>query len=121
MQISRRQFIGLSATGAASSQWLTGLAPIYAKDKSFTFAVVGDLHVTDVRSAAIVHRAVRSINMSDNVEFTIVAGDLATDGRLVELNLAKNALDDLAAPYFTIPGNHDVDRGAARTQEQGRQ
>jgi 3',5'-cyclic AMP phosphodiesterase CpdA len=62
----------------------------------------------DARSTAIVNRAADMINELDDVQFTVVLGDLATDGELSELKLAKNSLDRLDRPYFCVPGNHDV-------------
>ncbi len=112
MNISRRQFIGLMASmGAAScaKMDLESVKAIVTNDDTFTFAAIGDIHVLDARSTGIVNKAVGMINATEAAQFTLMLGDLATDGRLPEFRLAKNSLDRLARPYFTIPGNHDVD------------
>lgn len=74
----------------------------------YTFATINDLHIVDTESTAIVNRAVHMINEDPEIEFVVVLGDLGTDGRLVEMELAKISLEKLERPYFVIPGNHDV-------------
>jgi len=77
--------------------------------KRFTFATIGDLHVLDARSTAIVSRAVRAINEDERIRFTAVLGDIATDAKFGELHMAKMTLDKLEKGYYAVPGNHDVD------------
>ncbi len=121
MQFSRRQFIGL--IGAAGVAGCARTKEVFQSTKQavssvkipsvggsgpFTFAAVGDLHILDARSTSIVNRAADMINEMDNVQFTAVLGDLASDGELVELKLAKQSLGRLERPYFCVPGNHDA-------------
>jgi predicted phosphodiesterase len=112
LRISRRNFIGMvgaSTLGACARGDKKKKAEKRGKPDGHTFATVGDLHVLDARSTAIVSRCVRMINDDHRVSFTAILGDLATDGKLPELNLARSALDGLVQPYFCVPGNHDVD------------
>lgn len=113
MRLSRRQFIGLiGALGAGTARALSPrdlLKLGWGKDGPLVFATMADLHVLNAKSTAIVNRAVNVINAMDDVRFAVVIGDLATDGRLAELNLAKDCLARLNKPYFVVPGNHDVD------------
>lgn len=120
MNWTRRQFIALGAAlGLSSCKSMrvdklplvdkVGLDLGGGKDATFTFATIGDLHVLDARSAAIVGRAVQQINADDRVTFVVIIGDLATDGRLGELNLAKTSLNGFTKPWYVVPGNHDVD------------
>jgi len=74
----------------------------------FRFAAVNDLHITDEASAVIVERAVARINAEADIAFTVVLGDIGSWGLEREMTLGKAALDKLKAPYFCIPGNHDV-------------
>ncbi|HOF40420.1 MAG TPA: metallophosphoesterase [Candidatus Hydrogenedentes bacterium] len=121
MKFTRRQFLGFaSAFGLASCAKakravpdlnLTRFVPSFGGDE-FTFATLNDLHVLDAKSVGIVNQAVNSINADRRVQFTIVLGDMATDGRYEQLKLAKVALDRLEKPCFAVPGNHDVDMKA---------
>jgi 3',5'-cyclic AMP phosphodiesterase CpdA len=111
MRFSRRQFLGLAGVAA-----LTSCARVkqtrqkfaVGKPGEFTFATISDVHVLDARSTAIVNRAVQQINADERIRFTVVLGDVATDGKLSELQLAKNSFDKLERPYYVVPGNHDV-------------
>lgn len=118
MRFTRRQFIGLlGALGASSCarvkrvDWDLGI--LDRGEGLCTFAAINDLHILDAPSTAIVNRAVKSINENADVRFTVVLGDLATDGRLAELNMARESLDKLERPYFVVPGNHDADPTSA--------
>ena len=118
MRLSRRQFIGLVGVASLSGCAKLGLNKVADKVKSIdvmpgspgkvTFAVIGDIHVLDGRSTGIVNRAMAMMNATPDLRFTVMCGDLATDGNLTELNLAKSSLDRLKRPCFSIPGNHDV-------------
>ncbi|HOZ48114.1 MAG TPA: metallophosphoesterase [Candidatus Hydrogenedentes bacterium] len=110
MQLSRRQFIGLvAAFGAGARARAVDLPFGLGRKDGFTFAAINDLHVLDAPSTAIVNRAVASINGNPEIAFTVVLGDLATAGKLVELGLARKSLDRLDRPCFVVPGNHDVE------------
>ena len=111
MHLTRRQFIGLmGALGVTScARNPKDVIADIGSDGTFSFAVVGDLHILDIGSTAIVNRAVKDINSRKDIAFTVIAGDLATDGKLPELKLAQDSLDRLERPWFVIPGNHDVD------------
>ncbi|MDZ4858181.1 MAG: metallophosphoesterase [Candidatus Hydrogenedentes bacterium] len=118
MRISRRQFVGLISAAGLSGCAKLGLDKVADKVKAIdvmpgapgklTFAVIGDIHVLDARSTSIVNKAASSINANPDVRFTVMCGDIATDGNWSELKLAKSSLDRLGQPYFAIPGNHDV-------------
>ncbi|MEA3365505.1 MAG: metallophosphoesterase, partial [Candidatus Hydrogenedentes bacterium] len=117
MRFTRRQFLGLSVgLGLASCAKVKKVVPDVNLSRlkpsfgggDFTFAAINDVHVLDAKSVGIVNEAVRRINADDRVQFTVVLGDIATDGRFEELNLAKVAFDRLEKPYFSVPGNHDV-------------
>ena len=118
MRLSRRQFVGLIGAAGLSGCARLGLNKVADKVKSvdmmpgapgkLTFAAIGDIHVLDARSTGIVNKAMNMINANGNVRFTVVCGDLATDGNWTELRLAKSSIDRLERPHFVIPGNHDV-------------
>ncbi|NIA14355.1 MAG: hypothetical protein GWP08_09750 [Nitrospiraceae bacterium] len=109
MSQTRREFLTfLGALGLSSSA--SAAFKLFGEGKGpLTIAAINDIHVLDARSTGLVSRAVNHINANSDVAFTVVLGDLATDGKLGELSLAKSALDRLENPYAVVPGNHDVD------------
>lgn len=120
MGMSRRNFLAAAGLAGLAGCRTMGIDELPDVKVPFTggpkgplaFAVIGDLHILDAKSTGIVGRAVTSINAinaNPEVHFTVVAGDLATDGTYQELSLAKTTLDRLARPYFAVPGNHDID------------
>jgi 3',5'-cyclic AMP phosphodiesterase CpdA len=117
MRWSRREFLALGALALTSCKRgvralpldKIGLGPGDGSNAAFTFAAINDLHITNAASAAIVGRAVQQINADPRVDFTVVIGDLATDGTFSELNVARSPLDSLSKPFYVVPGNHDVD------------
>lgn len=111
MQVTRRQFIGLTA-GLGLSAGLGFSLESLGAEGVVTFAAINDLHLRDEASVEIVRRAVADINANPAVAFTVIIGDLGTSGTEKEMTLAQGALDELKAPYFCVPGNHDFDLGA---------
>jgi 3',5'-cyclic AMP phosphodiesterase CpdA len=113
VKLSRRQFFGLAGALGLSScarkkqDSLKTLFPD-ARKNILVFATINDTHVKDANSTAIVQRAVRQINADKAVDFTVVLGDIATDGKLVEHRLAEACFSRLEKPCFFVPGNHDV-------------
>jgi len=76
--------------------------------KSITFALLADLHVNPASTSDTnLLRIVDEIN-SQEVDFTIVAGDLTNTGSDAELEAVKRALDRLLKPCHVLPGNHET-------------
>jgi Predicted phosphohydrolases len=77
---------------------------------SFRFALVTDTHLkqTDSRNEATLRQTVKDLNAQNNLDFVIVAGDIADKGDRPSLLKAKQLLDSLKIPYYAIPGNHDT-------------
>jgi 3',5'-cyclic AMP phosphodiesterase CpdA len=127
--MNRRQFIqccGAAGMAALTPGWLWAVT---TQGESLTFAAINDLHIRHAGSERIVARAAEQINSRGDIAFTVIVGDLGTDGLAPEMELAKQALAGLIAPYFCVPGNHDFapkeDNGyihyeAAFTQRQWR-
>ncbi|WP_224270018.1 metallophosphoesterase family protein [Haloprofundus salinisoli] len=81
-----------------------------------TFAVVSDAHVTADAEGTwkVFHRTesrleavVDDVNRRD-VDGLVFAGDLTKDGTSPEFDRVAEILSGLDAPYFAVPGNHDV-------------
>ena len=76
--------------------------------QQFKFAWLTDVHIGYPTAAEDLERSVKDINSQDDVNFTIVSGDITAIGSLSELTTAKSILDKLEKPYYIIPGNHDT-------------
>lgn len=82
-----------------------------------------DLHIKAARKTAYAGKvdtygalinAVEQINnMQPQPDLVLITGDLGDFGRLAEYQTAREALDQLAMPFYVVPGNHD-DRQALR-------
>lgn len=72
------------------------------------FAWLTDIHIGYPTAAEDLNQSVKDINTFDDIDFTIVSGDITATGTLEELSTAKSILDKLKKPYYIIPGNHDT-------------
>ncbi len=119
MKFSRRQFIGLtmgiglsSCTRVRELNWAQLKPeislPHWGDEGPLCFVAMNDLHVLDAKSTGIINRAINQINADSEVQFVVLLGDLATQGRIQELKLVQQSLERLEKPYFCVPGNHDV-------------
>jgi hypothetical protein len=132
-KITRRDFLGLSAKGAAATMIAGVFAPSVGsmiglgsvaeaaskKIKPFTFAVMTDGHLYDIkdhRFDGLFMDAVNLINkMNPAPDMVIYCGDIGQTGLEAELKKGKAMLDKLKMPYKVIPGEHDwyLDMGKA--------
>ncbi len=93
-------------------------------DPIFVFAVIADPHIPDSRmfppqddyrylkamsvAEDLLEVHVQDINShSQDVDFTLVLGDISDKGKAWELNRAAAILNELDAPYYPVVGNHD--------------
>lgn len=74
--------------------------------KPIRFAVLSDIH-SDTEN---LKKALEKTN-NDNIDFSIVTGDLTTVGKLSELQEVRGVLDKGTRKYYVIPGNHDIYMG----------
>ncbi|ASZ12526.1 PQQ-binding-like beta-propeller repeat protein [Chitinophaga pendula] len=78
-------------------------------NKSFRFAWLTDTHVMDRSSNTVaLQQSVEDINKIDDIQFTILTGDISDFGFGNDLRIAKAILDKLKKPYYIVPGNHDT-------------
>ncbi len=73
----------------------------------FSFIVLNDLHYTEQACRPWLEGLVRQVNATPDVALVLVAGDLTETGSREELLAARDILNQLRAPYYTVPGNHD--------------
>jgi outer membrane protein assembly factor BamB/predicted phosphodiesterase len=81
-----------------------------AQAQDFKFAFISDTHIGSPNGVAEedLKRTVSDINSLGNMDFAIVTGDITEMGTNEEITTAKKLLDELAIPYYVIPGNHDT-------------
>jgi 3',5'-cyclic AMP phosphodiesterase CpdA len=76
---------------------------------------VSDMHLLDEASAGYPRKVVQAMN-AEGGDLALVCGDLATDGKRAELELAKRVLDELDMPYYPVLGNHDAQHAGTRDE-----
>lgn len=76
--------------------------------QQFKFAWLTDIHIGYPTAKNDLIRSVNDINSFDDINFTIVSGDITATGTFAELKEAKSILEGLKKPYYIIPGNHDT-------------
>ena len=90
-----------------------------AEREAFVFLEMNDIHISDEASMRYPLAVVDAMNR-ENAAFTLVCGDLATDGKVDELDRAKVVLDRLKSPYFVVAGNHDAEFAGDRPETRFR-
>ncbi len=76
---------------------------------------IADMHVLDEASTAYPREVVRALN-AEGGDLVLVCGDLATDGKRAELELARDVLDELDMRYYPVLGNHDAQYAGTRDE-----
>jgi len=79
-----------------------------AQEKSWQFAHISDIHISDSSSIVDLKRTVYDVNANTDIEFVIISGDITEFGSDGELLIAQNLLSNLNKPWYIIPGNHDM-------------
>ena len=130
-QLSRREFVKLSAAGVAGIAMGPGIfIDIGNAGESFTFAYASDAHLIispqgkDHRFARSLIKSVNDINaMNPQPDFVLFGGDLAQLGKSEELEMGKEILSGIKAPLKMMVGEHDwyLDMGEKWQQLFGEQ
>jgi len=120
MRITRRIFIHRAlGTGAAVGAGVVGWFPIMntvtvanAAEMAFSFAWISDTHLypksVNTRFVDKTTRAAKEVQaMQSPADFLIFGGDLAQLGRVEELELGNQILQEVKIKKYFIPGEHD--------------
>lgn len=87
----------------------------FSNGQEIRFIVVGDPHIKSTNSGSDRgnDRLRHIIKFADtsNVDFIVLLGDIADDGKNKTYDIAKNIIQNSTKPYYTIAGNHDVTAG----------
>lgn len=89
---------------------------VKSNDKEIRFIVVGDPHIKSSNSGSDrgnsrLEQIVDFVD-SSNVDFVVLLGDIADDGKNKTYVIAKNIMKNSTKPYYTVAGNHDVAPGS---------
>lgn len=84
-------------------------------DRPLTLAVIADPHVCVgenandklFQSMTAFERTIADID-AQGVDYALSVGDLTLDGATAEYDIVDDILENLSAPFVSIPGNHDV-------------
>lgn len=100
--------LGLSAgTLLAAGLWPGVLRAQGDGDASaFHFVVVNDFHYLNEKCAPWFQRVIRQMKQ-EKIDFCLLAGDLAEDGKPEQLAAVRDLLQGLGKPTYVVVGNHD--------------
>jgi len=112
--LTRRSFLNTTAAlvaGAVILGLTTGCSSLTASRVQAFGPVkilsLGDMHLTDQKSATYPRKVVRAMN-DEGGDLVLVCGDLGSKPTRAELELARDVLDELKMPYYPVLGNHDA-------------
>ena len=94
----------------------TLILTLVAEEQAFRFAWFSDTHIGSSTAAEDLRQAIADVNTED-VDFTIISGDITELDINGYLDTAKVILDKLLAPYYIIPGNHDTKWSSSGTRK----
>jgi 3',5'-cyclic AMP phosphodiesterase CpdA len=75
--------------------------------------ILTDIHIGSARRDVLARQAIADIN-EIAPEFVVVPGDITEDGEPQQFLEFRSILDELACPYYVVPGNHDVIQRSTR-------
>jgi outer membrane protein assembly factor BamB/predicted phosphohydrolase len=79
------------------------------EQKPIRFILFSDTHLAaNTTGAEDLRLAVADVNMLSENDFVLISGDITDMNVGSYLDSAKQILDNLHAPYYIIPGNHDT-------------
>lgn len=109
MRQHRRDFLRLSAGSLfASGLWPGALRADAADAEDFHFIAVNDLHAFDKKCGPWFDKLVKQMkDHKETIDFVLIAGDQANDGKADQLGMIRDAFKNLGLPYYTTIGNHD--------------
>src|SRR5712691_2898258 len=105
---SRRDMIGLSAGSLLALGLWPGAWRAEGEGNSgeFSFIVVNDLHYHDEKCGPYFEKVVAQMKAS-KVDFCLIVGDYAEDGKAGQIGPANDIFKTLGIPAYGVIGNHD--------------
>ena len=115
---TRRDVLG-AACGvlAAGALWPSALRAGDAPDSgNFKFIAVNDLHYVDEKCGKWLEGAFKQMGAHEGVDFCLLLGDLAEDGRRDQLHAVKDIVGGTKLDTKIIIGNHDYTLAGSRAE-----
>ncbi len=109
-RMNRRQMLRLSAGSLlAAGLWPGALRAADAdQGGEFYFIAVNDLHYLDQRCGPWFEKLVQQMKAhTEPIDFCLVVGDLAENGKTEQLTPIRNVFKTLGRPVHVVVGNHD--------------
>ena len=109
-RLNRRQMLRLSAGSLLAAGLWPGALGAEDTDQGgeFHFLAVNDLHYLDQRCGPWFEKLVKQMKAhAEKIDFCLVVGDLAEDGRTEQLAPVRDILKTLGRPVHVVIGNHD--------------
>lgn len=115
---TRRQLLTTACAAlGAGMMWPSALRAGDGPDSgTFKFIAVNDLHYRDAADGPWMEGAFRQMASHDGIEFCLLLGDLAEDGRLDQLNAVKDIVRGSKLDTKIIIGNHDYTLAGSRAE-----
>jgi 3',5'-cyclic AMP phosphodiesterase CpdA len=112
-QVYSRRVVLRQGAGAllAAGLWPGALAAKDTDHRAFSFILVNDLHYFDKQCGPWFDGLVKQLKAQpERFEFVLLAGDLAENGTLEQLQPTREHFQMLDRPVYTVIGNHDYRR-----------
>jgi predicted MPP superfamily phosphohydrolase len=109
-RLSRRQLLKLSAGSLLGAGFWPGALRAEGDGGAaeFRFVAVNDTHFINEKCAAFQQKVVQQINAGkEKIDFCVILGDLANEGKREELGGFKEVYKKLNVPRYQVIGNHD--------------
>lgn len=92
-----------------STVMLLGITALAAQTSPVKFAYLSDIHLSvDSPKIDNLELCIEDINSREDIQFTMLGGDITEFGADHEIALAKSILDKFRMPYYLVAGNHDA-------------
>lgn len=72
------------------------------------FALLYNPSVSDIKSSAVIDSAANFINRNNEINFTVIAGNLTKNGSVKETEVFNNTVSKILKPVFILHGLNDV-------------
>lgn len=80
---------------------------VWIKAQNSNFVLLSDINYDGKKSEARLDSLINAININEELNFVVVAGNLTSNGSANNVNEAYTALQNFNVPFYVIPGPND--------------